>query len=46
VKYKLTYQGPDGPVSSVYTRRDLLQWLEEWPDFTGPSMIKLELVED
>jgi hypothetical protein len=45
VRYLLIYNDPlYGEVSSVYTEKDLREWLDSWPSFVSPTEICLKRV--
>jgi hypothetical protein len=45
VRYLLSYDDPVyGEVSSVYTEKDLREWLEDWPSFVRPTEIRIKRV--
>ena len=45
MKIILSYMDTNGEeVSSTYTEKDLREWLDNWPDYAQPDMIRLERV--
>ncbi|USH45460.1 hypothetical protein SEA_DOTI_13 [Microbacterium phage DoTi] len=43
MRIRLTYHDQDGSlVTSEYTLKDFMEWLETWPDYVAPTSFHAE----